>query len=138
MPDDAGIRQDHAAAELVINALDKRHGKTAVIHHSHPDRITRAFAAAPRCGLVIIDLVGEGGEGGRFQQTLDIGFQLARVGDMGIAQTKRQFGGLYNAVNGGRFVSIGHGQAVGYPEDRQRHQPLRWRRKVPHFALLML
>jgi hypothetical protein len=41
-------------------------------------------------------------------------------------------------VNGLRVVGIGHRQPVGDAEDRQRDQPLRRRRQVPQFAVLVL
>lgn len=47
LPDDPGVREYHAAAELVIDTLNKRHCQSAVIHDAHPDGIARAFAAAP-------------------------------------------------------------------------------------------
>ncbi len=46
LPDDPGVREYHAAAELVIDTLNKRHCQSAVIHDAHPDGIARAFAAA--------------------------------------------------------------------------------------------
>lgn len=47
LPDDPGVRDHHAAAELVIDTLNKRHCQSAVIHDAHPDGIARAFTAAP-------------------------------------------------------------------------------------------
>jgi hypothetical protein len=58
---------------------------------------------------------------------------MARVGDMRIAQAKGQLGGFDDTVHGLRVVGIGHRQAVGDAEDRQRDQPLRRRREVPQF-----
>ena len=129
---------NHTAAELVVNTLDKRNGKTAVIHYAHPHRITRAFAHPPRRSLAVVNLVSERLKGSGSQQALDIGFQLAWIGDVGIAQTKGQFGGFHDAVNGHCLVGIGHRQTVGYPQDRQRHQPLRRRSQVPDLSLLVL
>jgi hypothetical protein len=39
----------------VINTLDKRDGKPAVIHHPHPDRIAWAFAGTPLGGLAVVN-----------------------------------------------------------------------------------
>jgi hypothetical protein len=68
--------------------------------------------------------------GRRVQQALNIGFQLARIGDVRIAQAKGQLGGFDDAVNGSRRRHRPF-QAVGDAEDRQRDQPLRRRGEVP-------
>ena len=57
---------------------------------------------------------------------------------MRIAQRKCPLGGFDNTVHCLRVVGIGHVQAVGDAKDRQRHQSLRRRRKIPQRALLVL
>lgn len=73
----------------------------------------------------------------RFQQALNIDIEVARVGDMGVAQAKGQLGGLNDAVDGHRLVGLGHRQAIGNAENGQRYQPLGRRREVPQLAVLM-
>ena len=122
----------------MINTLDKRHGKPAVIHHAHPHRIAGTFAGAPRRGTAVVNPVGKRLKGGGCQQCLNIRFQLARIGNVRIAQAKGQLGGFNNTVNRSRIVSLRHIQAVGDAEYRQRDQPLRRRGVVINFSLLML
>ncbi len=59
LPDDPGVRDHHAAAELVIDTLNKRHCQSAVIHDAHPDGIARAFTAAPGVSAGVVDAVGQ-------------------------------------------------------------------------------
>jgi hypothetical protein len=63
---------------------------------------------------------------------------MAWIGDMRIAQGKCPLGGFDDTVHRLRVVGIGHLQTVGDAKDRQRHQPLRRRRKIPQRALLVL
>ncbi|STV91891.1 Uncharacterised protein [Klebsiella michiganensis] len=48
LPDNAAFRQHHAAAELVVQALDKGDRQPAFIDNPHPYGVARAFARAPR------------------------------------------------------------------------------------------
>ena len=60
LPDDAVVSgSTHAAAEFVIDTLDKRHGKPAAVHHSHPHSIAGAFSCAPRRGASVVNPVGK-------------------------------------------------------------------------------
>ena len=122
----------------MINALNKRHGQAAAVHHPHPHRIAGAFASSPWGGAAVVNPVGKRLKGSGVQQALNIGFQLARVGDVSIAQAKGQLGGFNNAVKGVGVVGLRHVQPVGNAEDCQRDQPLgRWG-EVKHLPLLML
>ena len=138
LPDDPGVREYHAAAELVIDTLNKRHCQSAVIHDAHPDGIARAFAAAPGGSAGVVDAVGQRLQGFRGEQLLYIHIQMARIGDMRIAQGKRPLGGFDDTVHRLRVVGIGHLQTVGDAKDRQRYQPLRGRGKIPQRSLLVL
>src|SRR5450759_4993591 len=51
LPVDAAFGEHHAAAELVINALDEAHRATFAVDHAHPHGIPRLRLRTPRRGL---------------------------------------------------------------------------------------
>ncbi len=122
----------------MIDTLNKRHCQSAVIHDAHPDGIARAFTAAPGVSAGVVDAVGQRLQGFRGEQLLYIHIQMARIGDMRIAQGKRPLGGFDDTVHRLRLVGIRHLQTVGNAKDRQRHQPLRGWGEVPQRSLLVL
>ncbi len=138
LPDDPGVREHHAAAELVIDTLNKRHCQSAVIHDAHPDWYRPGLAAAPGEALASSMLSASGC---RASGVSNCCTSTSRWRGSVICASRRANARLVASTI--RCTVCASSASAMFrrsvmPADRQRHQSLRRRRKIPQRALLVL
>ena len=132
LPDQPGLRQHQARAELPVKALDEADRPPRLVDRAHPDGVAVGPGRRPGGGRPAVDAARGLVERSRRQPVRRVDFHRRGVAEMRVAQDKGLLGRLDDPVDMGeslRFLAL-QAEPVDQPQDHQRGRALGRRRHV--------
>lgn len=131
LPKDASLRQDHARAEIIVDALDVADGTALAVDRAEPDRIALGRICFPWLRLAGIDPGRQGVEIGPIEQGGRFDLHAFRIADA-VAVGEGKLGRFDGRMDMGKSIGLRNLQTLHQRQDHQRCQPLRRRLVIEH------
>ncbi len=112
LPQDAGIAQRHARAELPIDAVDEAHGEPVPVDRPHPHGVARRRIERPGAGARAVDPCRHLRERPIGEEILGGHAHMVGVGELLVAHAEAVLGRLDGAVHMGEAVRLGNAETV--------------------------